>query len=250
MHGLIQDGLSLNKISKKTGIAKSTIYEHYKKLRGRKYVQPSFVISNSEEEGEIVGAFAADGGPCVKDNYRIAYFFGTDEEDYARDFASLLESYFHKKPFFYKTNKHHVIRLGYLSKKIYSFMEKYLYWNPPKTYSIMLKQTDFPLHFLKGFLRGYLDCDGYVGPYGAQYVGVSQTMMKQIHEILTKLGFHANISVYKSKNENYAPCYYVKLNKTETLRLLEFVNPRNNKRKWGCRGLNTGHNHPKVVAYH
>jgi len=246
----IKSGLSLNAISRKTGFAKSTLYYHYKKLLGCKYVRPFFVISASETEGEIIGAFAADGGSCIKDNYRVAYFFGADEEGYARDFGELLEAYFHKKPFFYLTKKHNIIRTGHRSKSIYYFLRTYLDWNPPKTYSVKLKRLNLSADFLKGFLRGYLDCDGYVGPYGAQFVGVSKNMMYQINEILQKLGFTANISAYKNKNKNYAVCYFVRLRKAETIKLIEFIKPRNNKRKWGCPGSDRGHTHPKGVAYH
>jgi len=110
-------------------------------------------------------------------------------------------------------------------------LKTYLDWTPPKTYSVRLRTTKLPLPFLIGFLRGYLDCDGYVGRYAAQFVGVSKIMMEQINDILSKMGFAAKIRKYINKNPRYAPCYYVGLNKNETIRLLPFLNPRNKKRK-------------------
>jgi hypothetical protein len=57
----ILDGLSLKKISIKYGCAKSTLYYHYKKLKGKRYQQPNVAPMFSEIDGEIVGIFAGDG---------------------------------------------------------------------------------------------------------------------------------------------------------------------------------------------
>ena len=48
----IKEGISINNISKELGLAKSTIYHHYKKIKGKKYVVPNFVSKLDREEGE------------------------------------------------------------------------------------------------------------------------------------------------------------------------------------------------------
>lgn len=229
---LINKGLSINVINKETGMAKSTIYYHYKKIRGRKYVVPKFEVKGSENEGEIAGLFAADGGCCIKDDYRTTFFLGSDEEEYAHAFADLLEEYFHKKPYWYNRKKSNVIYLTYHSKSICSFFRQYLDWKCPKTHSITLKTQNRSADFIKGFLRGYLDGDGYTSASGVIYVSVSQQMMSQIFELLEKLGFSPKMTVYHGK---YKPCYYVKISKDKAAGFLELIRPRNKKRSGAAR---------------
>lgn len=235
----IKEEKSLNRISRELKLNKSTIYYHYKKIRGKKTIKPSFIIKESEIEGEIVGLFAADGGACPQSQYQVSYYLGYDEEEYAKKFSEKLEEFFNKKVYFYKSKKRSEIILRYSSKDIYYFIKYYLEWKNPKTYSIRLKTINHNINFLRGFLRGYLDGDGYTGRNGrlVYYAGVSKRMLKQMSTILTTLGYSPRLTVYKNKNKKRRDLYFLRLKPDEAISFLKFIDPRNPKRRMGLLGF-------------
>ena len=228
---LILDNISIPKISQKLNLGKSTIYYYYKKLKGKKYIVPSFHISDSEVEGEIIGAFAADGGAVPQSQYQVAFFFSLNEEDYALSFSELLSKFFNKKPYFYKYPPGGKIIVRYKSKIIYKFLKHYLVWKGKKTYDVSLKEFSHTRNFYMGFLRGYLDCDGYTpkGRVATHFFGVSKKIIVQITKILDLLGFRYSLSKTESKG-NRADFYKVKLKGEEVKRFITYVVPRNKKR--------------------
>jgi len=83
----LKKGVSINQISKEIGLAKSTIYHHYKKINGKKFVEPVFESNLSKEEGELLGIIIGDGSLLhYKEygHYRIIVAFGKVNEKYAR----------------------------------------------------------------------------------------------------------------------------------------------------------------------
>lgn len=228
---LILDGVSIPKISQMLNLGKSTIYYHYKKLKGRKFVVPSFQIKDSGIEGEIIGAFAADGCAVPQSQYQVAFYFSLDEEDYAQSFSELLTKFFNKRPYFYKYPKGGKIIVRYRSKAIYEFLRRYLNWKNKKTYSISLNNLSHGKDFFKGFLRGYFDCDGFTckDRVATDLFSVSKRIIIQIMEILDTLNFKYSIIKTKSRG-NRADFYKIRLKGEEAKRFLKYVSPRNKKR--------------------
>ena len=57
---MIKNDLSLNKISQKLHVAKSTIYHHYLKIKG-KQIKNVVIPKDNKILGEFLGVFAGDG---------------------------------------------------------------------------------------------------------------------------------------------------------------------------------------------
>jgi hypothetical protein len=159
---------SINKIRSETKLAKSTIYYCYKKIKGKKYMEPKYEICFSEKEGEIVDIFAGDGSQYYyrpRGCYQTNIHFGNVNE-YAHYVKKLFERYFNKKWNLWKevTKEEHVKhRLRVIDKKIFGFFKNYLeYDSRIKHSTVCLKNLFFPRGFKIGFLRGLLDTDGCI----------------------------------------------------------------------------------------
>ena len=57
----INENVSINNISKELNLAKSTIYYHYKKIKGKKPKEIEFNFRSEKEIGEFLGIFSGDG---------------------------------------------------------------------------------------------------------------------------------------------------------------------------------------------
>jgi len=208
----------------------------------KKINYPHFKIQDSEIEGEIIGAFAADGGCCPQSDYQTTFYFGLDEEIYAKNFSKLLFQFFNKKPYFYKYPKGGKIMVRYKSKDICRFLRHYLEWTNPKTYSIRIKNLAHNKSFVKGFLRGYFDCDGYTEKryLRIEFMSVSKSIIEQIGKMLIAFGYMPVLKSYQSKNGNRRRLYTIRLNKSDAYRFLISVKPRNQKRIAGLPGFEPG----------
>jgi len=242
---LIKERKSINQIAKELNLYKSTIYYHYRKILGKKILSPSFILSESEIEGEIIGAFAADGGSCIckNSNYIVVFYLGGNETEYLRGLSLLLENYFQKKPHIYKRKDKNVYMVRYHSKSIYNFMKHYLSWNGKKTYSVQLKSTEMRKEFLYGFIRSYFDCDGFSDKLykKIQIGGVSEKMISQIYLILKILGFSPDYRVNRDKRINCSDMHYINLKNEQAEKFIRTICPRNPVRIkwWGCQDLNS-----------
>ena len=95
---LINNNVSINNISGITNKAKSTIYHHYLKLKGRKCVIPKFNFSENEL-GEFIGMFAGDGSFFFDKNlykYNIKIFTGFQDKNYKEEQIVFLNKIFNK----------------------------------------------------------------------------------------------------------------------------------------------------------
>ncbi len=241
----IKSGKSFNRTAKELKISKSTLYYHYKKYFGKKIVLPQFTVLQSEVEGEIVGIFAADGGACIckNGNYSITFHIGASEEDYCKRLILLLESYFHKKPYVYRRKDKNVFVIRYQSKTIYQFMKTYLLWKGTKTYSIQLKNLNLNYAFLRGFIRGYLDGDGYSDKRykKVQINGVSGVMICQVNDIIKKLGFVTDYKIRKDLRPGCKDLHVITLKREDAEKFIFFIKPRNpvRIREWGRQDSNS-----------
>ncbi|MCL5011753.1 MAG: hypothetical protein M1594_02565 [Candidatus Marsarchaeota archaeon] len=210
---LIKKGISLNKINRITGIAKSTLYHHYKKIKGRKYSLVYFSESNPEVVGEFMGIFAGDGNYYFDRktyHHTIRIFTGLYEKEYADFLESFLTKLFSKKPRRYANKKSGVIITEFYSRLIYDFIRKYLYWDKLKVKSIRLKNFR-SLHrpFLKGFIRGLFDTDGgiYRKKNKVAIGTASKRLAFQIREIFRLFNIEPGFYKYKQKDFWYIDIY-------------------------------------------
>ena len=121
----IKRGVSINKISSSLRLAKSTIYHHYKKIKGRRNKVLFFKPKATEIEGEIVGIFAGDGSQYFEPKrvkYEVSVHFGYKNKNYALYVRKLFESYFDKK-FQFRREKYNKIILKTSSKDIYFYFQ-------------------------------------------------------------------------------------------------------------------------------
>lgn len=228
---LIKDGASLNKISKLTGKAKSTLYYHYEQIKGKKCKPINFNLSE-EDLGEFLGIFAGDGGFYLDKNYKykISFYTGFSDKEYNQSLISFFSQLFNKAPDNYSRKSDHIFILCYRSKDIYKLIKNYLEWEGKKTYSVKLKDLSHSKPFYLGFLRGLFDTDGnfYAPKKRISYGTVSKNLALQIKNMFLDLGF--NPSYYIAKNPSKADFHRISLSGQNALKFIKIINPRN-KRK-------------------
>jgi len=186
---LIKKGVSIPNISKFLNVGRSTIYYHYKKIKGRKY--PLVNLSNNDKvKGEFLGVFSGDGNFFFDKNghhYRICIsLHAIDDKDYGFYLKEVIKKNFNKKVRVYFT-KDNALRLVFYSKKIYQLIDEYLNIKGYKTLNISLKKSIFSLSddFLTYFVRGVIDTDGHVNKHSQIILGlISKRLILQISNIL------------------------------------------------------------------
>lgn len=229
------NGYSLRKIKNELNKSKTTIYYHTRKILGRKIKQIK-IENNLNNIGEFMGVFAGDGSFCKSKlyHYRIILFLSAKEEDYMISLSNMLCSLFNKKPNVYFRKDHNYFEIIYNSKKLYDFIKKFLIWDGKKVYSIRLKKMSHKREFLIGFLRGFLDSDGYSckNHRKTSFSTVSLELAKQISSILSK--FKINNKILSYKKENRKRLYSVNVSGNNAVNLIRLIKPRNPSRirKW------------------
>lgn len=231
---LINKGESINKIRKITGRAKSTIYYHYKKIKGKKYKEIKFNFKNNEELGEFLGIFSGDGSFNLGKNYhyKIKIHIGYYEKPYANYLKKKFIEWFDKKPQEYYTNyngKKSKIELVYDSKQLYLFLRRYLSWTGKKAYTIKLKKLNIKdKEFNLGFVRGLIDTDGnyYAPKRRLSYATTSRELINQVFRI-----FKHNIKIdpkfYLYKKSKRSDLYTLSVHGVEAKKSIELVKPKN-----------------------
>jgi len=227
----INNNFSINKISKELNLAKSTIYYHYNKIKGKKFKEIEFNF-NQKELGEFLGIFAGDGNffHTSEEGYRIRFFVGYYEKDYSKNLKKLFFKIFNKNPWTW--NNKSVIILQYKSKTLYNLLKKYLSWNGKKTYSINLTNLNHSKRFLIGFLKGLLDTDGYYNKNRntIMFGTTSKNLNLQTNFILGKI-LNIKFSNYINYQKNRKPLYQTLIYGKYTYTLLKILKPRNPNKK-------------------
>lgn len=233
----MKEGKSLNYISKTTLINKSTLYYYYKKLVGKKYQDVEIDPKDESFIGELIGLFIGDGY-CFFDpksyQYSIRFFFNNSEKSYVKEVFNLLSQGFNKKPCMYRTGNVLIIR--YYSKKLFNFILDYVDWKTSrnkggqnrKSRTVFLKRWDYTREFRIGFLRGFIDSDGYLSSKKIVFASASKKMMMEVNEFLKDLGFESfKLSFYPDKRSNRIGMWHIYVHKSERERFLEMIKPRN-----------------------
>lgn len=226
---LTKEGFTLNNITKVLDKKKTTVYYHFRKIRGKTF--KPVVLTNKDNEliGEFIGLFAGDGYACISNNYnyKTYLFFNITEKIFVKDLTdNVLVKLFGKKPtIFIQKN---VLNLCYYSKNIHSLINQYLTWdrNFRKTYSVRLKGKDYPKKFIIGFLRGSLDSDGCFSSR-IRFASVSLELIRNISDFLNKLNISHSVRVYKDKRKNRKNIAHVYIPKAEHKKFIKTIRPRN-----------------------
>ncbi len=238
IHRRIEAGESINCISNSLRLAKSTIFEHYRRLKGRKFALVKINEIPDDVKGEIVGAFAGDGSFQKGSNYHyvIRFYLSPDEEAYGKILCQKMSLLFSKTPRMWKSSCVNNFVIRYNSKIVYLWLKKYLVWDENKTATIRLKGKifDYSRLFLIGFLRGCLDTDGYVSRNGGStvFATISIKLADQISEALSLLNVPYCCKVYYSR---WKPLYTIRVKRSKALSLLAILLPSNAKRAYKVR---------------
>ncbi len=219
-------GYSLNKLSSKLGLSKTTIYYHVRKIKGKRFFPIQVRTDNDEKIGEFIGLFAGDGHYSFDNDYehRIKISLSENEELVINHYVSVFEYLFGKKPRLYHNKK--VITLEIISRNVIDFIKMYLKWGKKKTRSIHLLTTNkLSENFIKGFIRGLIDSDGYVRKGRKEiYFGTISTKLLENFILCIKY-FDFKFKVYYQKRPNHSKFYKVRLTGDEVSRFCKIIKP-------------------------
>jgi len=195
------DGKSLNQIVSLTGLGKTTVYYNVKDLKPRQWRE--LIINLPEEKiGELMGAFAGDGSyyhPKNGSSHKIRFSLSISKDmAYAKYLIDLLKK-LNLNPFLYKKEKENGLDIIVNSKKFINFIFLFLEWKGKRTYSIMLKHElkEYSNEFLRGFVRGLMDTDGYVERSNVSCGVVSEGLIKNLTQIFDKFNIKYKFSIKK-----------------------------------------------------
>lgn len=227
MQNLIRQGKSLNQISKKLNIGKTTIYYHMRQLVGRKIKQITIDRSSEEKIGEFVGLFAGDGSYFFEKRkylHQIRIHLNKNEKEIIKHYKKIIEDIFHKSPNLYYTKS--LVILEIKSKVVIDFLKCYLEWRKKKTFTVELKDyKKLSVHFIKGFLRGLIDSDGYVRQNRREiYFGTTSFgLNKNFTDSLKLMNF--NFKCYTQVRQNRHIFYKTRLSNQEVIKFIQTIQP-------------------------
>jgi len=213
-------GKSLRQISRIMNLGITTIYYHVRKLKGKQ--RKNFKCELSDFEiGELVGAFAGDGSFYHdtygrSSHYSVSYYLSyKDDQDYAKYLTVLLKKMSLNPMIFFSKHKGELskITLRVSSKDFYNLIKNYLVWEGKKTYSVRLKEdvSNYNDEFLKGFIRGLMDTDGFVEPYNPAFGVVSKKLSLDFRNILDIFKVKYSFRVKRDKRNNRKDLYFCRI---------------------------------------
>ncbi len=231
----ISKGISLNQISSKLGIPKSTAYYYYRKLKYKKYKKPEYSIKFSEIEGEIVGIFAGDGSQYhykKNGNYTTTIHFG-NVIGYISHVRKLYNSFFGKSwNLWRERTKEGFIRhrLRAYNKEIFNFFYNYLNYDSTHKYDTCeVKSINFPEEFKIGFLRGFFDTDGHLSTSSnrlrAFYYTTSKKLATQMQIFFNDLNIKTIIWQEQRKDKKCKDLFILRVAEKEVNNFLNKIRP-------------------------
>jgi len=230
IHRLLTEGKSLYFISRKLNLGKTTVYYHTRKIIGRKIKLIKVNEADDEKIGEFLGMFAGDGHyfrDKVNHKYIIRLSIGISESEIKDYYSNIITFVFGKSPRIYEQKSVYIIEIS--SKEVVNFIKKYLKWiDGFKTQTIKLigDIDNYSIGFIKGFLRGLIDSDGYVRKERQEiYFGtVSKCLLENFTSGLKKFNF--KFKVYEQKQPTGSKIFYkVRLSGDEVINFCRMIKP-------------------------
>lgn len=227
---LVKEGKSLKSISRILNQKKTTVYYHFRKVKG-KTVYP-IIIDEKDDElvGEFIGLFAGDG--CIYTskgyNHRTYLYFNITERPFIENLiTNVLIKIFGKRPMMFRSENR--LNLCYDSKIIHEFVHKYLLWDKDsrKAHSVRLKSLKHSTNFKIGFIRGSLDSDGHFSKKQISFASVSPRLIRNIEEFLKDLNLSHSLTCYKEKRKNRKDLYQIRILKKDHKKFMNTIKPRN-----------------------
>ncbi|MBU1975610.1 MAG: helix-turn-helix domain-containing protein [Nanoarchaeota archaeon] len=228
IHKLIREGNSLNEIANKLSRSKTTIYYHFRKIKGSTYSNINLNQLEDEAWGDFLGLFAGDGNyfKTKTYNYRIYIFFGPDQQYIHKEVKILLTNLFKKTPS--EGRRVNVLYLYYCSKELIELMKEYLDWDQmrDKTYTVHLKKRAYSAAFKRGFLRGNIDSDGYISKNRIEFASVSPLLIQDISQFTKDMGFKFSYTLRVDSRPNRKDMHIVNILKSDHKLFLNVISPR------------------------
>lgn len=229
IRNLAKSNFSLNKISKKLLLSKSTIYYWYRKDWSIKYPKIKINSVNQENMGEFLGLFAGDGNYTKDKSYRhqIRIFLNAKDKFYISQAIELIYRLCNKMPWAYTIESDNVTILRILSKDLINFIKIYLEWDKNKTKTIRLANRSFTRTFKTGFLRGLIDSDGYIDQQNgiAVYSTISRKLANNIEILLSEFKISYKRYLYEDKRGNRSPIIRIRISK-DFKKFIKIVRPK------------------------
>ncbi len=224
---LIKRGKSLGKIINLTGTKKTTIYYYMRNIRGMKYTPVKLNLENKEIIGEAVGVFAGDGyyaNDKKRWDRRIKICFNKNEENVIKYYQRSFEKLAGKAPSIVTSKSIKIMQLH--SGKFCDFILSYVDFGQRKVATIELKNKKLlkERSFVKGFLRGLIDSDGYVRKSRKEiyYGSISNKLFKDFLDGLDLFGFKYKTYLQKSA---YSDFHKVRICGDEVDKFIKIINP-------------------------
>ena len=225
---MINQNKSLNVISNKLGLGKTTIYYYMRKIKGRKYIPIKLNLRSKECIGEIIGIFSGDGH-YVNDkkrwDRRIRIYFNINEPKLVEYYKNSIKILINKNPTVLIGNSVKILQIT--SKSFCDFILSYVTFGSRKVLTIQLQNKNLLKNkpFVKGFLRGLTDSDGYVrkGRKEIYYGSISKNLFNDFLEGLNLFGF--KYKTYVQKRAGCSDFYKVRLSKEEVDKFNSMIKP-------------------------
>tara|TARA_B100002003_G_C14111693_1_gene534694 strand:- start:270 stop:1010 length:741 start_codon:yes stop_codon:yes gene_type:complete len=237
---LIKQDKSINHISRTLEVGKSTIYYHYKKIKGRK-IKEVKINGTDDMIGEFIGLFAGDGCFYKAKNYlyRIYLIFNITEKNFVLETKDLLTKLFDKSPSMYRSLN--TLILLYRSRDIFDFIMSYLQWSPykRKAHTICLRNHNHSRAFKIGFLRGNVDSDGHISKNVISFASSSPYLIDDIRKFLSDLNIQHKYREYEERRTNRVNMHHVRILKEDRTKFMLLIKPRElkNLKKYAPAGI-------------
>lgn len=211
------EGKSLRYLSKEMDLGITTIYYQVRKFKPKQ--RKEFIVNLPEGKiGEIMGAFAGDGSYSHSKRERGYYYTIRFSLSISRDmqYAQYLMDLLKKlnlNPFLFKKEKENAMDITIHSKAFIEFIRQFLSWEDKKSPSIRLRNNlnKYSEDFLKGFVRGLMDTDGYVEISNVSCASISERLIKNLLEIFDKFGLKYKFSIRIRNNTPQKDLFLVRV---------------------------------------
>lgn len=224
----VHKGKSLNKIAELTKLGKTTVYYYMRKITGKKYVPLELKLTDTEVIGEVIGFFAGDGRYAVSNkgwDRRILFYFNKDEIPVINYYRDSIAKIIGKLPTLMEQKSVKIVQVHI--RVFCDFIISYLSFQKRKVKTIQLKDKMLLKNkkFIRGFIRGLTDSDGYVrkGRKEIYYGSISKNLFSDFLKGLDFFGL--KYKVYVQKGRGYSDFYKVRLSGEEVDKFIDLISP-------------------------